>query len=430
MIINRCHTIAFVTLSVLFLAFVPFAFADETPTPTPTTTDTPTPTPGSASQTSSIGDCSDNHISVADCPSYLQNKLNDLQGKDKTLSSQIDIADNQVKLTEAKIQNTQKQISDLEKDIDITKNKISNSEGDLDKTSHAFVGRAKAVYQVGTVDPWQVLLTANSLNNFFTRLKYLKIVQLFDKRNIYAAEQAKVNYSNQQDILVDKKKQEEALNDKLQAYTDQLNKDKAAKKLLLTETQGSEANYQRLLSQAKAQLAGFSHFVAVQGGASLLSGQTSCDSWGCYYNQRDSQWGGMSLNGTQYTLASDGCLITSMAMVYSHYGHKVTPVDINSNSQNFATYYPAFLLKTIVADGARADRQSADIDATLSSGNPVVVGISYDGGPLADHFVVFISGNGGNYQMNDPFTPNGHNISFRDRYPNARIVEYEKVVFL
>lgn len=392
----------------------------------PAYADDPTPTPSSTSQTSNIGDCSDNHVSVADCPQYLQSKLNDLQGKDKTLSSQIEIADNQIKLTEAKIENTQNQILKLEVDIDITKDKISSSEGDLDKTSHAFVGRAKAVYQVGTIDPWQVLLTSNSLNNFLTRLRYLRIVQLFDKRNIYAAEQAKVNYSNQQDILVDKKKQQEALSAKLEAYTEQLNKDKDSKKKLLTETQGSEANYQRLLSAAKAQLAGFSNFVAAQGGASLLSGQTSCDSWGCYYNQRDSSWGGSSLNGTQYTLASDGCLVTSMAMVFTHYGHKITPVDINSNSSNFASYYPAYLLFTISAGGASADRIGASMDSTLAGGDPVVVGINAYGGT---HFVVIKSGSGGNYVMNDPYLANGHDVNFTDHYSTGSIFSVQKVVF-
>lgn len=386
-----------------------------------------TPTPSSTSQTSNISDCSNNHVSVADCPSYLQNKLSDLQGKDKTLSSQIEIADNQIKLTEAKIERTKDQIDALEKDIDITKSKISSSEGDLDKTSHAFVGRAKAVYQVGTVDPWQVLLTSNTLDNFFTRLKYLKIVQLFDKKNIYAAEQAKVNYSNQQDILVDKKKQEEALNEKLEAYTDQLNKDKTAKKQLLTETQGSEATYQRLLSAAKAQLAGFSNFVAAQGGASLLSGQTSCDSWGCYYNQRDSGWGAMALNGTQYTLASDGCLVTSMAMMFTHYGHRITPVDINSNSSNFASYYPAYLLFTISAGGSTAQRVGNAMDSALANGDPVVVGINAYGGT---HFVVVKSGSNGNYIMNDPYLPNGHDVNFTDHYSTGSIFSVQKVVFL
>lgn len=418
-----------IILLVLLFCFLQFRLTTLAQESNPTPTPTPTGQPSSANSKSNVSDCADNNISVADCPSYLQGKLTDLQSQDKTLSSQIAIADNQINLTEAKIAKTQDEIDALKDDIDITKNKISSSEGTLEQTSMAFVGRAKAVYQVGSVSPWQVLLTSNSFDNFFTRLKYLKIVQLFDKKNIYAAEQAKVNYKNQQDILEDKKTEQELLSKKLEDYTDQLNQDKSSKQKLLSETQGSEANYQRLLASAKAQLEGFSHFAASQGGASLLSGQTSCDSWGCYYNQRDSSWGGLALNGTQYSLASDGCLVTSMAMVYTHYGHNITPVDINSNSSNFASYYPAFLLKTITAGGATSDRQNADIDSTLASGNPVVVGISYDGGPYADHFVVFVSGSGGNYTMNDPFTPNGHNISFRDRYPSARIVEYEKVVF-
>lgn len=379
---------------------------------------TPTPTPSSDSQKKA-----DTEKLIRE----LEGKIADTKSQEKTLSSQIEIADNQIQLTEAKIERTKDQIVALEKDIDITKTKISSSEGDLDKTSHAFVGRAKAVYQQGTVAPWQVLLTSNTLDNFFTRLKYLKIVQLFDKKNIYAAEQAKVNYSNQQNILVDKKAEEEALNKKLEAYTDQLNDDKEAKKRLLTETQGSEANYQRLLAQAKAQLAGFSNFVAAQGGASLLSGQTTCDSWGCYYNQRDSSWGSLSLNGTQYSIASDGCLVTSMAMIFTHYGKKITPIDINSNSSNFASYYPAYLLFTISAGGATAQRVGASMDSVLAGGDPVVVGINAYGGT---HFVVIKSGSNGSYIMNDPYLPNGHDVNFTDHYSTGSIFSVQKVVFL
>jgi len=192
--------------------------------------------------------------------------------------------------------------------------------------------------------------------------------------------------------------------------------------------QGSEANCQRLLAQARAQLAGFSRFVQSQGGASLLDSQTTCDDWGCYYNQRDSAWGGTPLNNTQYSIASDGCLMTSMAMVYTHYGHRsVTPLTINSNPSNFASYEPAWLLKTIVADGTTASRISSSIDGELSSGRPVIVGISYDGGPLADHFVVLISGSGGSYQMNDPYTASGHNIPFTSHYSVGSIREIDRV---
>lgn len=389
-------------------------------TPTPTPTSGPTPTP-------------DDSAAINDLQSKIkdyQSKLSDLQSQSKTLSSQIKIMDNQIALTELRISATQQEIAQIEKDIKAAKNRIGTLETDITKSTKALMGRIDATYQVGRIEPWQVFLTSNSISNFLTRLTYLKLVQANDKKTIYAAQQAKVDYSNEKNMFETKQQEAEALRKELEGYTEQINNDKASKQTLLRETQGSESNYQRLLSQAQAQLAGFSRFAQSQGGASLLSGQTQCDDWGCYYNQRDSQWGGSALNGTQYSLASDGCLVTSMAMVYTHYGSRgVTPATINSNSSNFASYYPAFLLKRISADGKTSERVGADIDGTLSSGNPVIVGISYDGGGLADHFVVFISGSGGNYQMNDPFTPGGKNISFRERYPSVRIVEYEKVVF-
>jgi len=74
------------------------------------------------------------------------------------------------------------------------------------------------------------------------------------------------------------------------------------------------------LTQAKNQLAAMRRFVTGQGGASILQNQTKCDSWGCYYNQRDSQWGNIGIGGSSYSMAEYGCLISSIAMVASHYG--------------------------------------------------------------------------------------------------------------
>jgi hypothetical protein len=116
-------------------------------------------------------------------------------------------------------------------------------------------------------------------------------------------------------------------------------------------------------------------------------------------------------------------------MVLTHYGHRnVNPQTINGNPQNFASYYPAFLNKTVYADGASASRIGGAIDAELSEGRPVIVGISYDAGPLPDHFLVLISGSGGNYMMNDPYTANAHNVPFSSHYSVGSIREIDKVV--
>jgi peptidoglycan hydrolase CwlO-like protein len=358
----------------------------------------------------------------------LEQKVNDLKKQENSLSSKIDVMDNQIQLTQYRINVVQEQINDTTLDIDTATKRIKNLEGSLYNVTKVLLNRIRATYQAGETEPLRVILASNNLQDFLSRENYLRIVQEHDRELLYNTQQAKVDYANQKSLLESKKKKIVALQSQLEAYTKELDTQNESEKKLLAETQGDEENYQRLLAQAKAQLEGFSRFTANQGGASLLSGQTVCDDWGCYYNQRDSQWGGNSLNNTQYTLASDGCLVTSMAMVYTHFGHRgVTPQTINSDPNNFASYYPAFLKYTITADGATATRIGSQIDGELSAGRPVVVGISYDGGPSPDHFLVIINGSNGNYMMNDPYTPNGHNIPLTDKYSVGSIREIDKV---
>jgi peptidoglycan hydrolase CwlO-like protein len=393
-----------------------FVYAQET-TPTLTPTSGPTPTPDNSSQIHDL----QNQIND------LQSKISSTQAQEKTLSSQISVMDSQIKLTQLRITSTQNQLTQLNSDISVASNKISTLETSLTGITKALLNRIIATYQDGTTPPLELFVSAADAKDLVRRANYIKLAQEHDKKLIYDTQQAKMDYENQKNIFENKKKQVEALKVQLTTYTAQLDGEKTTKQQLLSETQGSEANYQKLLSQAQAQLAGFSRFTQSQGGSSLLGNQTVCDDWGCYYNQRDSQWGGQALGA--YSLASDGCLVTSMAMVYTHMGHRgVTPATINSDANNFAAYERAWLKKTITADGMTTNRVNADIDGELSAGRPVIVGISYDGGPYADHFLVLISGSGGSYMMNDPYTPNGHNISFRGRYPSARIVEVEKVV--
>lgn len=422
--IGRKLLVTFLLLASISLAFffsggkLPFVHAQ-----------TVTPTPDPSQVTSSIAECANNNISVADCPGYLQNKVNQLQGQADTLSSQIAVMDSQISLTQARIYATEQQISTLTLNINTASQKINDLQSSLSNLTNVLMNRIVATYEVGSIQPMQILLTSGTVGNFLQQLNFLKIAQAHDKQLLYDTVQAKNDYQNQKQIYEDQKKQVEDLKAQLEAYNSQLAAEQQSKKQLLAETQGSESVYQSLLSQAKAQLAGFSGFAQRQGGASILYNQTVCDDWGCYYNQRDAQWGNVSLNssvGTPYSIASAGCLLTSMAMVYTHYGHRsVTPLSINSNPNNFASYYPAFLNRTIVADGAQSTRVSSYIDPTLASGNPVIVGMQYANGDT--HFVVLLSGSNGNYMMNDPFTPNGHNIPFTSHYSMNMIYEVDKV---
>src|SRR5258708_4618535 len=266
-------------------------------------------------------------------------KIHELQGQAKTLSNQISSYNAQITLAELKVQQT-------EGEINLLGGRIDQVGASLSALNEAFSARAVLSYKMArTEEASLLLLSAQDLTDAVSKFHYLQQVEGYDQSLMTKLQSAQNTY------IADKQKSQD-LQKQLQANEDGLSIQKNSKAQLLAQTKGSEANYQSLLAAAQAQLAAFSAFTANLGGASLLSNQTDCgDSWGCYYNQRDTQWGALALNGTQYSLASDGCLVTSMAMIFTFFGHKnVTPIYINSNANNFWASYPPYLNYPISAD--------------------------------------------------------------------------------
>jgi len=215
--------------------------------------------------------------------------------------------------------------------------------------------------------------------------------------------------------------------------TDLLNQQNAKRKLL-ADTQNSEAVYQQIVAQARAQLSSFISYVRSRGGATILSGQTSCDGWGCYYNQRDSQWGNFVINNsydcndgvsTECSIAKVGCLVTSVAMYASHLGYNITPLDIASSSDNFAANTALLKKGTLYAKGIAIKRIeiSGPLSPEIVSNKPVIVGIKY--GPYGTHFLLIKKYENGNYIMNDPFIENGKDKNFTDYYSLDSIFSVE-----
>jgi peptidoglycan hydrolase CwlO-like protein len=409
-----------VLLCVLVFGFSAALVHADTPTPSPSGSDTPTPSSDSSSDNSSTVDQLNQKISD------LQQKVSDLQSQGDTLSSQISTMNSQIQLTQDRIDATQQQIMSITMDIDSASKRMGSLEGSLTNVTKVLLGHIVATYQAGGATDMQVLLSSNDISDLVTKENYLKFVQQHDKQLLYDTQQARDDYANQKTILESQKKQVLALNTQLQQYTSTLNSQKAAEQTLLSQTQGDEQTYESLLAQAQAELAGFSNFTSGAGGSSLLSGQTSCDSWGCYYNQRDSQWGGLLINGQDgYTMAGYGCLITSIAMVLSHMGHQnISPADIATSGGNNFAVGTAMLALSLNVKGVSLSRVGVSLDSALANG-PVIVGIYAYGGT---HFVVLKSGSNGNYVMDDPYIANGHDINFTDHYSVSSIFEEDQVV--
>ncbi len=252
-------------------------------------------------------------------------------------------------------------------------------------------------------------------------------VQLNDRQLLLAMQKTKTNFEQQKTLKEEKQAEVQTLRGQLERQQETLRQEQQAKQQLLTETRNSEAVYQSLLSQARAQLAALSRFVASQGGASILQNQTKCDDWGCYYSQRDALWGNIGMGGSEYSVAEYGCLISSVSMIASHYGKDIKPVDIAVVSSAFQVK-TGYLRHSFSVKGVDVQLSAVSknlLDSELAAGRPVIAGL-YSG---PDHFIVIVKKEGSEYIMHDPFMENGSYRPLTDKYPVSAITSLRLVKF-
>lgn len=348
------------------------------------------------------------------------NKVAQAQGQQRSLSSEITIINSQIEITKLNIESTEQKLGRLTDDIASVSGKITRLEQSLQDVSNILANRIVKTYTAGRTDPLIYLIGAGNLQDFLGRLDYLRIAQKHDKNLMYEMASSRKNYNDQKVLLEDRKKEIEVLSKQLKDYRASLDAQNKSKQKLLADTQGDEARYSQLLAQARAQLESFGGFVDSQGGSSILSGQTFCNDWGCYYNQRDVSWGNFPIGQSRDSMKEYGCLVTSAAMIMSHYHKNVTPGDIARSFEPFYLQTALMRFGDWSVNGNTFHRESigrSGMDSELESGNPVIVGIG--AGP--DHFLVIKNKSGDDYIMNDPFVPSGHDISFKSKYSISSI---------
>lgn len=346
--------------------------------------------------------------------SCLEGEVSKLKNQGATLANQVAQFDTQIRLTQLKISQTEEKIS-------LLGGRIDQLEGSLDALTNAFSSRAVETYKMSRLgDPAYIIISSPNLNEAMSRFHYLQRIQESDQDLLQRLTSAQNTYKNE-------KVDQEELQEQLQKQKAELDSQRRAKNTLLAETKNSESKYQSLLNQAKAQLAAMRRFVTTQGGATILSNQTKCDSWGCYYNQRDAEWGNLGLGGSSYSVAGYGCLVSSVSMIASHYGKNIKPGNIAVIGEAFVPG-TGYLYHSFSVNGVKVSISSAsrdNLDSYLNSGQPVIAGL-YSG---PDHFIVILRKDGNNYIMHDPFLENGGNRNLSDKYSVSDISSLRLVSF-
>jgi peptidoglycan hydrolase CwlO-like protein len=365
-----------------------------------------------------------------------EQKIANSRGIQSTLSATIGYLNNQISLTQAKVASTTLELDKLNVEIQDLSGRIESIDYSLDDLTKLFISRVRETYMKPGKFDTAIIAQSSGLPDILRNIEYTKKIRDHDRSILISLEKSRLDASAQKELKEAKQAEIEALKKKLDADKAALNSQIASKNQLLTETKNDEKRYQSLRQEAANRVAQLANYSSSRGGGSLLSGTTKCDDWGCYYNQRDSQWGSKVIGNSDMSMASVGCLVTSAAMVASHYGRSLTPGDIAASSNPFEYDTADMRFNWLGSVNGTTVSRSAHscsgsgclgiIDSEISSGRPVIVRITASN-VAGTHFIVITKKEGDNYIMKDPFEADGNNISFTSKHSISSITRVDKV---
>lgn len=347
-------------------------------------------------------------------------KITELQTQKNTLSSQINSMDAQIALAALQIQKTEKTIVQTKEEIAAISEKIEGLDRSIDYLTTLIAQKIAEGYKSRQASFFDFFLDSPDLPTFVNRIKYLKVTQDNDRRVVFQAQQAKLNFEEQKNIREKKQKQLEALTVTLNQQKVVLANQKQQKENLLAVTQNDEKRYQQLLEEAQKQLAGFKSFVKSAGGGVIAANGFGTGTDGWYYSQRDERWAYQTIGYSRENILEVGCLLTDIAMVMKKYGVDWTPANVASNGSYFFSN-TAYMLKPSQFSWPNNMHYSnigiSQINNEIAAGRPVIAGLY--AGKYGTHYVVLKQIDGDGYIMHDPYY--GPDKKFSDYYSKSSI---------
>ena len=201
----------------------------------------------------------------------LEKKLAQTKNQEKTLKSEIANLDNQISVTNYKIQSSINDIEEKQREITFLKQDINFLEASITSIKEQIIQyeqlvdlRIREKYKSSRTSNTNLsilLADQNGFSAFISRLKYAKVVEDRDKNLLSEMKSAENSYESQQGVLQEKKDEVEEVKaqievqkNKLEGLRANLDVYKEEKNNLLKITKNDETRYSELLAQAKKEL--------------------------------------------------------------------------------------------------------------------------------------------------------------------------------
>ena len=358
----------------------------------------------------------------------VKNQIADTQSRIDRLQAVLGALNGQLLENNARLSDNQARLDVLVARETALTDQLNQTQLHLDERQASFSSQVRVLDKVQARTSFGLLLTSHSFGQFMQRLTDIKqaadgthqmAVALQSDRDTLAAQRAELDRerTEQAAVVARIEEQRQALEREYSiqnSITAQLyglqNSLGGQQSDLVNQAGAVSAN----ISSAEAQIQSLLVFSRGQGG-NIVPPEYLANSWGNYYNQRDARWGNVHLGRTPYQVWEIGCLLTSVAMVNSHFGYpNVTPGVIAANPNNFTS---GGLLYNFVLNvpghpaTINGNPTRAWINQVLAAGGTVIVGMNIRTG--GTHFVVLVAQNGPyDYWVNDPWVENAMHVSY------------------
>ena len=203
----------------------------------------------------------------------LEKQIALMKERDTAIQTQINVIDEEIAELKAKLRQLKTEISLIEEDIEKTEKKISEIEDNIAQSSELLAQRLRAAYMQGDESQLKILMGADSLASFLTRLEMMKRTSERDKKIIVDFRDQVLELEKQKKELEDSKnardikkteldlKKEEATEKRADLKVKQKQQDVAREKLeanhreiekIVSEIDKSSAAYKSYISKLEA----------------------------------------------------------------------------------------------------------------------------------------------------------------------------------
>ncbi|MFA7653589.1 MAG: peptidoglycan DD-metalloendopeptidase family protein [Candidatus Magasanikbacteria bacterium] len=182
-----------------------------------------------------------------------QSNINQKQLETTSLKNQLSILDNRIAQTDADIELTQTEINKAQLEIEALQLSINDKKAVIDKQKDIIAAIIRGVYAEDQKQYLEIMFTNNSFSDFYNQVQYLENIYTDLGQSVKNLRLIKEDLDNKKAQVNERKKTHENLQIELENKRKTLGEQTGNKKILLVQTQSSEAKYKTLLESLKQQ---------------------------------------------------------------------------------------------------------------------------------------------------------------------------------